>query len=222
VRVPAVLGHGLAGADAWLALEWLELQAPSARAETELGAQLAALHRCRSDRFGFATDNFVGATPQANGWRGDWVEFLIERRLRPQLALAAHHGHAGRLQERGGRLLEVVAQFYADYRPLPSLLHGDLWGGNRAMLADGTPVLFDAAPYFGDREADLAMTRLFGRFAAGFYAEYEAAWPLEPGAAARSGLHGLYHVLNHLNLFGGGYRAQAQALIDQLLAAAGH
>jgi fructosamine-3-kinase len=102
---------------------------------------------------------------------------------------------------------------------VPSLLHGDLWGGNWSADASGRPVIFDPAVYFGDREADLAMTRLFGGFGAAFYAAYAGAWPLEPGAAERTTLYNLYHVLNHLNLFGGGYLSQAQAMIDRLLAA---
>jgi protein-ribulosamine 3-kinase len=222
VRVPAVRGHGVAGDTAWLALEWLELEAPHAAAEAALGECIANLHRCHAARFGFEADNFIGGTPQANGWLARWQEFLVERRLRPQLALAARNGYRGRLQERGTRLVELAGVFYAGYRPTPSLLHGDLWGGNRAMLAAGTPVLFDPAPYFGDREADLAMTRLFGGFDARFHAAYDAAWPLDPGAPVRRELLNLYHVLNHLNLFGGGYGPQALGMIDRLLAAAGH
>jgi fructosamine-3-kinase len=101
---------------------------------------------------------------------------------------------------------------------LPSLLHGDLWGGNWAADESGQPVVFDPAVYFGDREADLAMTRLFGGFSRAFYEAYESAWPLAAGATLRFDLYNLYHVLNHLNLFGGGYRPQAEALIDRLLA----
>ncbi len=145
--------------------------------------------------------------------------FWRDRRLAFQLDRAAENGHGGRLQERGRRLLERVPAFFAGYVPVPSLLHGDLWTGNRAMLADGTPVVFDPAVYYGDREADLAMTRLFGGFGRRFYGAYEAEWPLDAGAASRCDLYNLYHVLNHLNLFGGGYRALAESTIDRLLAA---
>ena len=117
--------------------------------------------------------------------------------------------------------MEVLPAFFGGYRPRPSLLHGDLWAGNRAMLPDGAPVVFDPAVYYGDREADLAMTRLFGGFGPRFYAAYESAWACDAGAAARSDLYNLYHVLNHLNIFGGGYRAQAESLIAKLLAVAG-
>jgi fructosamine-3-kinase len=122
------------------------------------------------------------------------------------------------LVERGRRLCGQLDALFRGHRPLPSLLHGDLWGGNWAADESGNPVVFDPAVYFGDREADLAMTRLFGGFGRAFYDAYESAWPLEAGAELRFDLYNLYHVLNHLNLFGGGYRAQAEALIDRLLA----
>jgi protein-ribulosamine 3-kinase len=179
------------------------------------------LHRCRAARFGFERDNYIGRTPQANGWLDDWADFLARRRLAPQLALAALNGCNGRLQERGAQLVELVGVFYSSYRPEPSLLHGDLWAGNWSMLVGGTPVVFDPAAYFGDREADLAMTHLFGGFGNRFYSAYQAAWPLDQAAGVRRDLHNLYHVLNHLNLFGRGYLAQALAMIDRLLAEAG-
>ena len=150
------------------------------------------------------------------------MAFWRERRLLYQLKLAASRGHAGRLQDRGRRLVEVMHVFFATYRPAASLLHGDLWSGNRGMLADGTPVVFDPAVYYGDREADIAMTRLFGSFGPRFYSAYAATWPLDQAAGTRRDLYNLYHVLNHLNLFGGPYRAQAEAMMDRLLAAAGH
>ena len=219
LRVPAVLGAGVAGDDAWLALEWLGLAPDAAGADAALGAGLAALHRVGAERFGYPRDNYLGRAPQPNGWHDDWPAFLAARRLGPQLARAARNHPT--LAARGERLLGRLAAFYGGYRPVPSLLHGDLWSGNRGALADGTPVVFDPAPYYGDREADLAMTRLFGGFGSDFYAAYEAAWPLAPGAAGRAGLHQLYHLLNHLNLFGAAYRAPALALLDRLLAAAG-
>ena len=221
IRVPAVRGHGIAGESAWLALEWLDLLAPDGACDTVLGEALALQHRSVAARFGFASDNFIGRTPQQNGWCDDAVVFLASRRLAPQFALITARGDEPRLVEQGARLLEVLPVFYPGCRPRPSLLHGDLWSGNRGALAGGTPVVFDPAIYFGDREADLAMTRLFGGFGQRFYDAYDASWPLEPGADERRDLHNLYHVLNHQNLFGGGYAAQASALTARLLAAAG-
>ena len=124
---------------------------------------------------------------------------------------------AGGFCGRGETLLEKLPAFFAGYRPLPSLLHGDLWGGNHAALRDGTPVIFDPAVYYGDRETDLAMTELFGGFGSGFHAAYREAWPLDAGYRVRRDLYNLYHVLNHMNLFGGGYRGQAAQLMDRLL-----
>ena len=218
LRVPGVLAVGLAGSQAFLALEWIEFRAATSRTEARLGGLLAAQHRVTAPRFGWHHDNTIGATAQSNAWTDDWPRFFADRRLGFQLDLAAQHGHSGRLIERGHRLCEQLDVLLRGHRPLPSLLHGDLWGGNWAADESGKPVVFDPAVYFGDREADLAMTRLFGGFGRAFYDAYESAWPLAAGATLRFDLYNLYHVLNHLNLFGGGYRGQAEALIDRLLA----
>ena len=218
VRVPAVLGSGVAGDRAFLALEWVEFGAARAGTEARLGEQLARLHRTSAARFGWHRDNTIGATPQCNDWTTDWVEFFARHRLGFQLGLAARSGHGGRWVERGLELCGRAGAFFAGHVPQPSLLHGDLWGGNWAADASGAPVIFDPATYFGDREADLAMTGLFGGFGREFYGAYEAAWPLDRGATTRRDLYNLYHVLNHLNLFGGGYRTQAERTIERLLA----
>jgi fructosamine-3-kinase len=219
LRLPRVLGHGAVGGRAFLALEWIDFGSASTRSEALLGEGLAAQHRVTAPQFGWHRDNAIGSTPQRNDPGHDWVRFYAERRLRHQLDLAARNGHAGRLTERGALLCERMTALFGSYRPVPSLLHGDLWGGNWAADGSGRPVIFDPAVYFGDREADLAMTRLFGGFGAAFYSAYESAWPLEPGADERRTLYNLYHVLNHLNLFGGSYLSQAQAMIDRLLSA---
>jgi fructosamine-3-kinase len=217
-RIPEVLGAGASGGHCWLALEWIQFGPRPRAAQISLGEELARLHHVSMQLFGWNRDNTIGSTPQLNGHLDDWVTFFRERRLRYQLDLAASKGYGGRLQQQGARLLDGMGQLFGAYRPVPSLLHGDLWGGNWAADERGRPVLFDPAVYYGDREADLAMTRLFGGFGAEFYSSYQHAWPLDPGAPARSGLYNLYHVLNHLNLFGGGYLAQASSLIDSLLA----
>jgi fructosamine-3-kinase len=221
LRAPEVRGVGTASGLAFLALEWIEFGGASARTESMLGAGLARLHRTTAPRFGWHRDNTIGATPQHNDWAEDWTRFFATRRLGFQLDLVESHGHGGRLIERGRRLCDRLGALLDGHRPRPSLLHGDLWGGNWAADASGGPVIYDPAAYYGDREADLAMTRLFGGFGRGFYQAYEAEWPLDPGAAQRVALYNLYHVLNHLNLFGGGYRAQAEAMIERLLAEVG-
>ena len=221
VRVPRVLGLGVAAGHAFLALEWIDFGRATPQGEARLGEQLAALHAVTAPRHGWHRDNTIGATPQRNDWTVEWPDFFARHRLGCQLDLAERHGHGGRWLERGRALCEQLDAFFSGHRPQPSLLHGDLWGGNWAMAVDGAPVLYDPAVYFGDREADLAMTYLFGGFGRAFYDAYHAAWPLDPGAGTRRDLYNLYHVLNHLNLFGGGYRAQAGAMIEQLLAQVG-
>jgi fructosamine-3-kinase len=221
LRVPEVRGVGKSSGLAFIALEWIEFGGASARTESMLGAGLARLHRTTAPRFGWHRDNTIGATPQRNVWADGWAQFFATERLGVQLDLAERNGHGGRFIERGRRLCGRLDAFLAGHRPEPSLLHGDLWGGNWAADASGAPVIYDPAVYYGDREADLAMTRLFGGFGRAFYQAYEAEWPLDPGAAQRVALYNLYHVLNHLNLFGGGYRAQAEAMIESLLAVVG-
>ncbi|HXO14764.1 MAG TPA: fructosamine kinase family protein [Steroidobacteraceae bacterium] len=220
VRVPRVLASGHTERTAFLALEWIEAGVAGPECEARLGRELAALHAVTAPRFGWLRDNTIGRTPQANAASDDWAEFFRERRLRPQLELAASHGFAELLATPGERLLESVQVLLAGHRPAASLLHGDLWGGNWLAALSGEPVLIDPAVYYGDRETDLAMTRLFGGFGERFYQAYQAAAPLAPAAQARAELYNLYHVLNHANLFGGGYARQARAIIEHLLAQA--
>ncbi len=215
LRVPQPVCVGVADGQAFLVLEYLELGGGNGRAAQLLGEGLARQHRVTRAVFGWERDNTIGATPQVNTPHPDWITFYREHRLRYQLDLAAARG---RLRALGEELLAVLPAFFGAYRPVASLLHGDLWGGNHAVSAAGEPVIFDPAVYYGDREADLAMTELFGGFDARFYQAYRAAWPLDPGYAVRKRLYNLYHVLNHLNLFGGGYAAQAEHLLRGLLA----
>ena len=216
VRVPQVICHGVAAGQAYLVLESLPLQSQGDAAQ--LGRRLAQQHRVSAAQFGGPRDNWIGATPQPNAGMDGWVEFWRARRLDFQLKLAAQNGYGGALQRDGETLMARLDGFFTGYRPAPSLLHGDLWGGNHGFLADGSPVIFDPAVYFGDRECDLAMSELFGGFAPPFYAAYREAWPLDAGYAVRRTLYNLYHILNHANLFGGGYAAQAQRMLAQLLA----
>ena len=216
LRVPQALCHGVAAGQAYLVLEYLPLVAQGDAAL--LGRQLAQQHRVTAPQFGWTRDNWIGATPQPNGWRDDWIAFWREQRLGFQLRLAAENGYGGALQREGEILMARLPALFGYTQPQASLLHGDLWGGNHGFLAEGTPVIFDPAVYFGDRECDLAMSELFGGFATDFYAAYREAWPLDAGYTARKTLYNLYHVLNHANLFGGSYVAQAARMIAQLLA----
>ena len=218
VRVPEVYACEVVAGQARIVIEHLELRPLTRDSGADLGTCLAALHRTTGPRFGWPADNFIGATPQENGWRDNWALFFADRRLRPQLKLARQHGMERRLAEQGEALAERLGAFFLAYQPLPSLLHGDLWGGNAGALPDGTPVIFDPACYYGDREADIAMTELFGGFPDSFYAAYRQAWPLDPGYETRKTLYNLYHVMNHFNLFGAGYLGQARRMIERLTA----
>lgn len=214
VRVPNFICHGKMDTQAYLVLEWLELRSATEAASTLLGEQLAAMHRCTADGYGWHRDNYIGKTPQPNGWLDDWVTFFRQQRLLPQLRMAERQG----LQLAGAeRLLERIGDLFDNYQPEPSLLHGDLWGGNAACDAEGNPVLFDPATYYGDRETDLAFTEMFGGFSASFYAAYQASWPLDAGYAVRKRLYNCYHELNHFNLFGGGYGDSAAQSVAWLL-----
>lgn len=178
---------------------------------------LAALHRHRAARFGWHIDNTIGATPQPNQAGDDWIDFWRYWRLLHQLQLAASNGIGRHVVDRGELLAANLAGLFPGYRPMPCLLHGDLWSGN-AAYSDDRPVVFDPAVYDGDREADLAMTELFGGFAPDFYSAYRESWPLDAGYTVRRDLYNLYHVINHFNLFGGGYGPQAARMLDALLA----
>ena len=217
LRTPQVHAHGRCGDTGWLLLERIELRRRDPRCDERLGRALAELHRITATRFGLERDNRIGATAQPNGRLDDWATFWRERRIGFQLRLAADHGVRFAA---GERLLGRIDDLLDGHRPVPSLLHGDLWSGNAAADADGVPVLFDPAVWFGDRECDLAMAELFGGFDDRFDAAYREAWPLDAGYPRRRDLYQLYHVLNHVNLFGGGYVAQAERLIGRLLAAA--
>ncbi|TGD71725.1 fructosamine kinase family protein [Mangrovimicrobium sediminis] len=218
IRVPRAIAHGVDTDGAWLALEFIEMRGSPSAAGARFGEQLAALHAIPGAHFGWPRDNFIGTTPQPNLLADEWISFLREQRLGFQLRLAANNGAPHTLIHRGEQLLEVLPQFFTTYHPFPSLLHGDLWGGNWGVDETGMPVLFDPAVYRGDREADIAMSELFGGFGADFYAAYRAALPLDPGYGTRRTLYNLYHLLNHFNLFGGGYASQALHGIDSLLA----
>ena len=213
VRVPQTVCSGTTSDRSFLILELLPLGSPDESSQANLGRQLAALHRSTGPDFGWIRDNYLGTTNQPNTATESWIDFLREYRLGYMLRLAANYGFSFRGAD---TLLNNLDSFFEEM-PLPSLLHGDLWGGNASVLADGTPTIFDPAVYFGDRECDLAMTRLFGGFDAAFYRAYEEKWPLSPGNERRTDLYNLYHILNHSILFGGSYARQAQTMIDTLL-----
>ncbi|MEM9116757.1 MAG: fructosamine kinase family protein [Cyanobacteria bacterium P01_F01_bin.56] len=214
IRVPKPICWGTAERSCYIVMEYLPLGNSSRDSWYQMGQDLAAMHRVTSDRgFGWQRNNTIGDTPQKNPWTVDWVEFFVEHRLRYQFQLADRRGTFRRQEE----LLAAIPSLLAGHTPEPSLVHGDLWSGNASVTADGTPVILDPATYYGDREVDIAMSELFGRFPQPFYDGYDAAYALESGYETRKILYNLYHILNHFNLFGGGYGSQAQRMIDHLL-----
>jgi len=217
IRAPAPVCTGYTSDQAYSVMQLVELFVLGATSEARLGEQLAAQHRATTESFGWHRDNTIGSTPQINTLTDDWVDFFKLHRLGYQLNLAKDNGANAALIDKGGRLLHLLPHFFTGYQPIPSLLHGDLWRGNVAADNNDNPVIFDPAVYYGDREADIAMTELFGGFSHQFYAAYQNAWPLDPGYATRKHLYNLYHILNHYNLFGASYTAQAEHMIERLL-----
>jgi fructosamine-3-kinase len=217
IRVPVPICTGVEGNQAYLVMEYIETGGGNGSAAEDLGQQLARMHQHSNEQFGWHRDNTIGSTPQPNTPANDWVEFWREHRLGYQLGLAEQRGAAGSLLHKGKQLMQLVPNLFTDYQPRPSLLHGDLWSGNYAVTREGDPIIFDPAVYFGDREADLAMTELFGGFSRRFYQAYNEAWPLDKGYQVRKTFYNLYHILNHFNMFGGGYGGQAERMTEQLL-----
>ncbi len=217
VRVPHPICCGVAGNQAFIAMEYIELGASNAHSHEVLGLQLAAMHRVTAAKFGWHRNNTIGSTLQRNDYSDSWLHFWSEHRIGLQLQLLKQNGHGGRLQQLGEALLEHMPVLLAGHNPKPSMLHGDLWSGNHAFDQRGEPLIFDPAFYYGDRETDLAMTELFGGFAPRFYSAYQEVYPLDEGYAQRKQLYNLYHILNHGNLFGGGYIGQAERIMEALL-----
>ena len=221
IRVPEVHLTGNDGEHAYIVMEYIDLcgsvEPGGAMDHDRLAQALAAMHACVQSRFGFHCDNAIGSTTQLNRPMTNWVEFWREQRLKFQLELAHRNGIAAKLIDRGSRLAENLEQFFTTYQPQASLLHGDLWDGNWGFDHAGNPVVYDPACYYGDHEADLAMMELFGHPGERFFASYTEHFPLDTGYTLRRELYNLYHILNHANLFGGGYGAQAQRMIEMLL-----
>ena len=207
LRIPEVLAvsSGRDGEPCFLVLELLTPGKPKHDFDEQLGRGLAGLHRSGAEGFGLALDNFIGSLPQRNRAHDTWADFFWYERLEPQLARAVAAGQASsRMRASFERLASKLSRLLGPTEP-PARLHGDLWGGNLHVDAQGAPCLIDPAVYGGHREVDLAMMRLFGGFGERVFRAYEEVWPLSPGHAERIALYQLYPLLVHLNLFGGGY-----------------
>lgn len=217
IRVPRVICSGVEENQCYLILENLSLEKGHHDSAKQLGHQIALMHKYTASYFGWFRDNTIGSIKQINTQTESWIDFWREHRLGFQLNLAKQNGAERSLQIKGEKLLENLQSFFSAYQPQASLLHGDLWSGNFGYLEEGTPVIYDPAIYYGDREADIAMTELFGGFPTEFYTAYNEAWPLDKGYQQRKKLYNVYHILNHFNMFGGGYAMQAENILDELL-----
>jgi protein-ribulosamine 3-kinase len=218
IRVPEVISIG----NDYLLLEHIENGGRKKDFFENFGYQFALLHKYSSDKFGFFEDNFIGSTPQKNlvseEEASHWPTFYWNKRLLFQFRLAEENGYANQeLSTLFSKLENELETILKGSEEPPALLHGDLWGGNYMADDSGNPVLIDPAVYYGHREADMAMTKLFGGFSGAFYRAYQETLPLKPGAEKREPVYLLYHVLNHLNLFGAGYFGQAIQLLKQLV-----
>ena len=215
VRCPKPLCCGVFEDRAFLVMEFLPLMASTKKSQENLGRQLATMHRCTASAHGFSENNYIGSSLQLNEYCENWLEFYYRKRLLPQLQTAARFDTS--LLRRGSEVERLLPELFDGYEPLPSLVHGDLWGGNQAALPGDIPIIFDPAIYYGDRESDLAMTEMFGGFSEAFYQAYKSEFPLHGGYHRRKDLYTLYHTLNHLNIFGTGYLSEARELLDRLL-----
>ena len=217
INTPGILGYGTDGASAFLLLEMIESKRKNEGFFERFGQRLAAMHQADTTcfvsggRYGFLHDNYIGAGPQENTPRDSWIAFFRDCRLAPQFARAERYFSAedhARIEKLLSRLPKLLIE-----PEQPSLLHGDLWGGNYMTGSDGEAMLIDPAAYVGCNEADLAMTELFGGFPQAFYAGYREVLPLSPGYSDRRELYNLYHLLNHLNLFGAGYLSSVLGIL---------
>ena len=213
-RVPKVITYGQVGQDGYLILNWLDFGTGSQYA---LGQTVAHVHQIHAKKFGLDHDFKVGRIPKINQWQDSWVTFYIKQRMDPLVRLTKKHGHWNSFREQHYQnLRKAFIKYYSDprHQVVPSLLHGDLWGGNYEFTADGKPMLIDPDVYFGDREWDLAITTVFGGFNQDFYRCYESVYPTKPGIRKRLPFYQVNYLMCHLNLFGEAYGPS----VDNILA----
>lgn len=216
IRVPEPVVYGEFQGQSYLVMEYLPLR--GRLDSSRFGRQMAKLHQHSQTEFGWHRENTIGSTPQINTLSADWIDFWREHRLGFQIQLALKHGASSRLADKGERLMTDLPAFFSGYSPVASVLHGDLWSGNWGADDEDNPVIYDPAVYYGDHEADLAMMELFGNPGNAFFSAYREVFPIDSGYNTRRSLYNLYHILNHYNLFRGGYAGQAEGMIDRLLA----
>lgn len=210
--------EGVAAGDDFILTDYIEPSNPKKNFYTEFGKRLAQMHRTQASTYGFVEDNYIGLNPQPNiptkEEANDWVAFYYNKRLLYQYKMAEKNHRVSNDMKRCFKRIEGnIEMLLRPYVEPPTLIHGDLWAGNYICSPENKPVLIDPATYYGQREAELALTRLFGGFSDEFYDSYHKEYPLQEGWEDREGIYRLYHVLNHLNIFGSGYLGEAEFLI---------
>lgn len=218
IRVPDVISCD----EEFLLIEFISPRGRSKKFFEDFGRRFAGLHRYSGEKFGFYENNYIGSNPQINmpdeDEENNWVAFFLNKRIFYQFKLAEKNGYAKKeLKDAVSSLEKTIHKIIGSSLEPPSLLHGDLWSGNYIVDENGNACIIDPAVYYGHREADLAMTKLFGGFSSEFYSAYNEAYPLKEGYEYRESLYKLYHVLNHLNLFGTSYYSHAMSLIGQYI-----
>ena len=208
IHIPEVVAHDEIHDTAFLILEFVEPERTAADFWEDFGCSLAKLHKHTNELFGLDHDNYIGSLPQSNKQHDNWIDFFIQERLEPQIRKAGISGH---LSKKFNGLFNVLDEIFP-HEP-PALLHGDLWSGNYMTAPNGKACVFDPAVYYGHREMDIAMTRLFGGFSKHFYDAYNAEHPLESGWENRLDICNIYPLMVHVNLFGGGYLGQVQGIL---------
>lgn len=212
IRVPEVIGNYDDTFNSYLVLEWIEASATNKLFWEEFAKGLSYLHKNTASSFGLGFDNYIGSLPQKNTQHGNWADFFVSQRLEVMLAMARNNQKAdAQLCKKFDALFNRIAEIFP--KEVPSLLHGDLWSGNFMCTTKGEPCIFDPAPYYGHREMDIAMTKLFGGFDQSFYTFYGQYFPLEKDWEKRISICNLYPLLVHLNLFGGSYLHEIRVIL---------
>ena len=213
--VPQVITAGTFNDTDYLILEYIEMKK---HGDMKLFAKaLASLHLSTVSHFGFSSNNYIGRTSQINTLEKNWGRFFTEHRIAVQLGLLTKKDVSNSLTIKGKELIKKLPSYFSNHKPKPSLVHGDLWQGNYAFDQGGNPTIFDPACYYADHEVDLAMLELFGNPGHEFFETYNQYYKIGEGYSERKKIYNLYHVLNHANMFGGGYVPQTEQMIESIL-----
>jgi fructosamine-3-kinase len=212
LRIPKVISSGKPGNDrpGYLLMEFIE--EGRSGDSYEFGRNLSKMHQTNAEQFGLEVDNYIGSLPQSNSHHDNWINFFVQERINPQIQMAVDSGKlSSGIFQNWERLSAKLDEIFPSVKP--SLLHGDLWGGNYLFNSEGKAVLIDPAVYYGHPEMDLAFTKMFGGFSGDFYEGYESETPLAPGFSKRVPIYNLYPLLVHVNLFGGHYISQFNSIL---------